>query len=63
MQNESEHQFLKRDFFLIKIFKYDVLGTKREKGKEEKGELFSSSFMPMGGMKIHRFKPVTSYRM
>ena len=52
MQNESEHQFLQRDFFFffIKIFKYEILSTKRENGKEEQGELFSSSFMPMGGI-------------
>ena len=59
MQNESEHQFLQRDF-LIKIFKYERLGTKRENGKEEQGELFSSSIMPMGGMQIHWFKLITS---
>ena len=63
MQNESEHQFLQRDFFfLIIIFKYERLGTKRENGKEEQGELFSSSSMPMGGMQIHWFKLVTSCR-
>ena len=28
--------------------------------KEEQGELFSSSFMPMGGMQIHWFILVTS---
>ena len=48
MQNESEHQFLQRDFFLIKIFRYEILGTERENGQEEQGELFSSYFMPMG---------------
>ena len=61
MHNESEHQFLQRGFF-IKIFKYDRLGIKRENGKEELGDLFSSSFMPMGGMKIHWFKLVTNCR-
>ena len=61
MKNESEHQFLQRDFF-IKIFKYERLGIKRENGKEEQSELFSSSFMPMGGMQIHWFKLVTSCR-
>ena len=49
MQNESEHQFLQREFF-IQFFRYERLGTKRENGKEELGELFYFSFMPMGGM-------------
>ena len=62
MQNKSEHQFLKRDFFSIKIFKYEILGTEGEKRKEVQGELFSSSFMPMGGMQTHWFKLVTSCR-
>ena len=61
MQNESEHQFLQREFF-IEFFRYERLGTKRENGKEEQGELFSFSFMPMGGMPIHWFILVTSYR-
>ena len=61
MKNESEHQFLQRGFF-IKILKYERLGTKRENGKEELGELFSSSFMPMGRMQIHWFKLVISCR-
>ena len=61
MQNEIEHQFLQKDFF-IKILKYERLGTNREDGKEEQGELFSSSFMPMGGMQIHWFILVTSCR-
>ena len=61
MQNESEHQFLQRDFF-IKIFKYERLDTKRENGKEEQGELFSSFFIPIGGMQIHWFKLVSNYR-
>ena len=45
MQNKSEHQFLQREiFFFIQIFRYERLGSKRENGKEEQGELFSSSF-------------------
>ena len=59
MQNENEHQFLQREFF-IQFFWYERLGTKMENGKEEQGRLFSSSFMPMGGMQIHWFKLVTS---
>ena len=53
MQNKSEHQFLQRDFFFIKFFKYERLRTKREDGKEEQGEHFSSFFMPMGVLQIH----------
>ena len=30
MQNESEHQFLQRNFQFIKFFKDERLGTKRE---------------------------------
>ena len=62
MQNKSEHQFLQRDFFFFInfFFKYERLATKREDMKEEQGELFSSSFMPMGGMQIHWFILVTS---
>ena len=65
MQNESEHQFIQRNFLFfifIKIFKYERLCTKRENGKEEQGELFSSSFMPIGGMQIHWFILVTNCR-
>ena len=36
--------------------------TERETWKEELGELFSPSFMPMGGMQIHWFKLVTTCR-
>ena len=48
--------FCKGNFFFIKLFlKYEILGTERENGKEEQGELSSSSFTPMEGMKIHWF--------
>ena len=57
MQNESEHQFLQREFF-IQFFRNERLGTKRENGKEEQGKLFSS-FMPIVGMQIHWFILVT----
>ena len=49
MKNESEHQFLKRDFF-IQFFRYKILDIESENGKEEHNRLFSSFFMPMGRM-------------
>ena len=62
MQNKSEHQFLQRIFQFIKFFKYERLGKKKGNGKEEEGRLFSSYFMPMGGMQIHWFKLATNYK-
>ena len=48
--------------FFIEVFKCKSFGYKEGRGEELQGKLFYFSIMPMGGMQIHWFKLVTSYR-